>query len=127
MASGMDHEGDFIRSTLKLGTNLPDRMQRHAANVADPVLQTGQTRIRLQAPADSTGAVAYEVGTANNKPAVVLTFTVIKEIAGGQVTAPDTMLAWFDAAHGVVHEWFDALLPDEVKQRFGNKRPIQAH
>jgi len=124
---GMEHQGDFIRSTLKLGTDLPDGIRRHAANVPDPILQTGQTRMRLQAPSDSIGAVAYETGTAGNQPAVVLTFTVVKELTAGLTTSPEAMLAWFDAAHEVVREWFDALLPDEIKRRFGSKRHIQAH
>lgn len=120
---GVEQRNDFLVRDIGVAAPLPARILATGANVPDAVQQSSQAVISLKKPVDSIGILQVEHGTSGDADAVLATFVVRK--SGSDLDAsPENIAAWFDEAHAIAREWFDALLTDKVRARLGRTTPI---
>jgi len=119
---GVNDRAEFVRNDLCMARELPDQILSHASNTKESVLQTSEATISLTKPAFSKGTVKVETGQKGKDPAVIATFVI--ETQNQVPQSQEDVITWFNDAHWVLHDWFDAMLSDRVKDQIGPKKEI---
>jgi uncharacterized protein (TIGR04255 family) len=120
---GMSSPPTFIRNCLKLVCPLPDQIVSAAEGGKDAILQTGNIRIPLAIIPNATGRILWGAGRHNNEEAVTLELRVEMSATGEK--SPSYVLSQLNKAHSTISVWFEALISDQLRSHFGDRREVR--
>ena len=121
---GVADRATFIREDLGMAAPLPEPILALASETDEPVQQTASAVLQLSNPENSIASLSVENGTASDRPAVIATFRARTRGNHLRRVDRDFIATWFDEAHGVVKEWFEAAVSDRVKEKMGPTKEL---
>jgi hypothetical protein len=99
---------------------LPDQIVSASDGGKDAILQTGNIRIPLAIVPNATGRIIWGAGRHNNEEAVTLELRVEMPATGEK--SPSYVLSLLNKAHSAISSWFEALISDQLRSHFGDRR-----
>lgn len=116
----------FLKNELNIRLSLREGFVEQFSNTLDKVQYTGEFRFPLSLPENAYASVRFGPGKAKGEPIIMIELQVQYSGEPDQ-TSPDRILAWMDEAHNSLHDMFEAITSDALKEKMGPKQEIPDH
>jgi len=120
---GMSSQAAFIRNGLRLVAPLPESIVRTAEGGGDNIIQTGRARINLTYLPGARGEIVWNTGRVKAEQAVILELRM--QTPASTMKSSEDVCSTLNKSHELISNWFEALISEDVRKHFGNRKEVQ--